>query len=442
MSSKLLGQGAVSGDMQRRVVDETKSSWVARGLMLYWILRIFKPEWILAFYVPSVSFLRAIPTGLLILLTVGAIAQRKKLQFDKPILFFSIAMVASTAFTANLALSFPIMRWSIENVIIVWLYCAYFKSEESIRRLIKMYLVSLVFFGLWGIGAGGKVSAFLPLEDEDSYGPYMAMGVSLAYFVWRSEQSKGMSRWAALAVFVSFAGAIASLARGTFLSLVGLCGYIFLRAENKASLIWRALLGFGVSVLLALTFAPQFVDVYLGEVQSIWGESYKEGTGNHRFWMWSRAMLIYADNPILGAGPGCYGHVVNAYVTQEDAERWNVRTQMYGQHIHNIYFELLSETGTAGVAAFIAILYSFRKRNLIVRKLGSQIAKVGSTSLIRAEAGRMRLYALAVEGGVFAFLVNSFFFNLLYYSWFWDLLIINLLVFARVKVLENELARQ
>lgn len=419
-----------------------ESSWVAKGLMLFWLLRIFKPEWILSYYVPSVSFLRAIPTGLLIVLTVGAIVQGRKLKFDRPMMWFAIVMIASTLFTANLALSFPIMRWSIETVLICALYSAYFSTEASIKKLFNVYLVSLVLFGVWGIGGGGKVSAFLPLEDEDSYGPYMAMGVSLAYFIWRAEPTKGMRRLSALSLFFSLAGAIASLARGTFLSLVALFGYIFLRAENKARFIFRSLVVMAIGVFGAVSLAPQFVEVYVGEVQSIFGENYKEGTGNHRFWMWSRALLIFADNPILGAGPGCYGHVVNAYVTQEDAERWNVRTQMYGQHIHNIYFELLSETGASGVIALFALVYVFRKKNLRIRETSRRLVKNLSGNGLAAEARRLQFYALALEGGVFAFLINSFFFNLLYYSWFWDLLILNLLLYQRILIIDAEANRK
>lgn len=406
--------------------------------MLFWLIRIFKPEWILAYYVPSVSFLRGIPTGLLIVLTVGAIVQGRKLKFDRPMMWFAIVMIASTIFSANRALSFPIMRWSIETVLICSLYSAYFSTEASIKKLFKMYLISLIFFGIWGIGGGGKVSAFLPLEDEDSYGPYMAMGVSLAYFIWRSGQPKGMRRLSFLSLFFSVAGAVASLARGTFLSLIALFGYIFLRAESKAKFMFRSIAVIAAGAVMAVSLAPQFVEVYMGEVQSIWGENYKEGTGNHRFWMWSRALLIFADNPVLGAGPGCYGHVVNAYVTQEDAERWNVRTQMYGQHIHNIYFELLSETGTSGVIALFALVYVFRKKNLRIREASRRVFKKLSGNGVAAEARRLEYYALALEGGVFAFLINSFFFNLLYYSWFWDLLILNLLLYQRIGAIEAE----
>lgn len=442
MSNQLteLSKANQAGCLPARVGLE--SSWVAKGLILFWLLRIFKPEWILSYYVPSVGFLRSIPTGLLIVLIVGAIAQGRKLKFDRPMTWFAIAMIASTIFSANRALSIPIMRWSIETVLICALYSAYFSTEASIKKLFNVYLVSLVLFGFWGIGAGGKVSAFLPLEDEDSYGPYMAMGVSLAYFFWRAEPTKGMRRLSSLSFVFSVAGAIASLARGTFLSLIALFGYIFLRAENKAKFVFRSIVVMAIGVFLAVSLAPQFVEVYMGEVQSIWGENYKEGTGNHRFWMWSRALLIFADNPILGAGPGCYGHVVNDYVTQEAANEWGVRTQMYGQHIHNIYFELLSENGASGVIALFALIYVFRKRNLRIRETSRRVVNRLSGNGLAAEARRLQFYALALEGGVFVFLINGFFFNLLGFTWFWDLLILNLLVYQRILVIEAEANRK
>ena len=129
-------------------------------------------------------------------------------------------------------------------------------------------------------------------------------------------------------------------------------------------------------------------------------------------------------------------------MTQEAANEWGVRTQMYGQHIHNIYFELLSETGASGVIALFALLYVFRKKNLRIRETSRRVVMKLSGSGPAAEARRLQFYALALEGGVFAFLINSFFFNLLYYTWFWDLLILNLLLYQRILAIEAEANRK
>jgi O-antigen ligase len=221
-----------------------------------------------------------------------------------------------------------------------------------------------------------------------------------------------------------------------------LFGFISLRAENKAIFISRAIVALVIGALAALLLFPQFAKVYVGEVESIWKEGYTQGTGNHRIWIWTRALMVFADNPILGVGPGCYGHVANNYATQEDAKKYGRSTQMYGQHIHNIYFELLSENGTVGVIAFFALVYVFRKRNLRIRNGSRRIVKTLSGNGVSAEARRLAFYAIALEGAVFAFLINSFFFNLLYYTWFWDLLIINILLYQRIRVIEAEATRK
>jgi O-antigen ligase len=145
---------------------------------------------------------------------------------------------------------------------------------------------------------------------------------------------------------------------------------------------------------------------------------------------------MFLDNPLLGVGPGCYGFKLQSYVTRASAEEWGVRYQMYGRALHNIYFELLAETGIMGITAFLVLLYIFRRRNVSIRKTAARLVSIKARVATDA-LGNVHCYALALEGAMIAFLANGFFYNLLYYSWFWDILILNTLLYQRVRTIEH-----
>jgi hypothetical protein len=88
--------------------------------------------------------------------------------------------------------------------------------------------------------------------------------------------------------------------------------------------------------------------------------------------------------------------------------------------------------GLLGLSAFAGLLYSFRKRNMFIRGTTEQDSKEESNNGKVAQEKTFGQYGLALEGSMVAFLANGFFFNLLYYSWFWDLIILNTVLWQRV----------
>lgn len=401
--------------------------------MVFWFLRLFKPEWLVSYYVPPLSPLKSIPTILLLVFVGYLFSTSKNIRFDKPVLWFTIAISLSTLTSQNFGISFSYMRGMIETLLIYAVMTTFASSDESFNKLVKIYLWSFVFFGIWGAGSGGKVSAMLPLDDEDSFGPFMSIGFGLCYYLLAAREVGGPRRLGRLALVISFLGAVASLARGTFVSLASVAGYVFLRSKNKAGLVFRSIVAGVLVVILALTFAPKFAEVYWTEVSSIWMEGTKEKTANDRLYLWTRAVVMFADYPLLGVGSGCYGHKVSDYITRESANEWGVRFQMYGRAIHNIYFQVLSENGLAGTIGLLGLLLSFRARNAETRRIAKTLERRGDSSVVIVKIRSIEQYCLGLEAAMVAFLVNGFFFNLLFYSWFWDLLILNSLLHQRIQ---------
>ena len=65
-------------------------------------LRLFKPDWIVAFYFPVFGPLRAVATPLLyLLLLLPRPAERRRLRFDPGYFLFFVAILLSTVFAEN-----------------------------------------------------------------------------------------------------------------------------------------------------------------------------------------------------------------------------------------------------------------------------------------------------------------------------------------------------
>ncbi len=425
----ILGQSRIEGRTNR---NDEESQGIVTLILFFWFLRIFKPEWLISYYVPSLSILKPIPTVLLLLFLLCLAISRQKIRIDWCMLWFSVVVCTSTAFSENRGISFGIMRNIIETLLIYTYASTFINSEKSIRKLFFLYIAAFAVFSVWGIVQGGMVKAHLHIDDEDAFGPFMSIGIAISYFV--AQREVGLRRFLCyVTLFLCFAGAIASFARGTFLSMMLLLFYIFMRTEEKAKLIRRVIVIILICSSLALLTIPGYIEKYSDEISTIWSEGAKEGTGKDRMYLWTRGILMFLDYPLLGVGPGCYGHKISSYITQQSADEWGVRFQMYGRAIHNIYLEILTDMGFLGLSAFLSLLYVFRRRNLYTKQYGKVAKGEGSQKKAAKPSIPAFHYALALEGGMLAFLANGFFFNLFYYAWFWDLLILNTLLYLRIS---------
>jgi hypothetical protein len=93
--------------------------------------------------------------------------------------------------------------------------------------------------------------------------------------------------------------------------------------------------------------------------------------------------------------------------------------------------------GFLGFSAFISLLYVFRRRNLYTKEYKKAAKDEGPQKNAAKPSIPVFHYALALEGGMLAFLANGFFFNLFYYAWFWDLLILNTLLYLRISRIQS-----
>ena len=98
--------------------------------------------------------------------------------------------------------------------------------------------------------------------------------------------------------------------------------------------------------------------------------------------LWSAAVNMGADHPLLGVGPGRFGIESPNYVTDDPVN-------LQRPFAHNSYLEIFAETGFPGLIAFLAMLLT--SWSLAVR---------GRRRALAAGDERMATLASAIQGGL------------------------------------------
>lgn len=405
-----------------------------------WILNLFKPDWVLS-YATGIPLFRAIPTILLYPAMFCLFISHHKVILDRPYLTFALASLVSTIIAYNSGLSRLIFRAIFESLMLYILTISLLKEEKYIDRLFKLYLLSFVYYSLWGIPNGGRVPWHVHMSDEDAFGPFMAMGVPMAFYM---AHRSGAINYKEMSVSIlCILGVVASFARGAFLSLCAGVVYIWYRYHRKFLAFLTVMI---ISVLVLAAAAVMFQDSYWEEMSTIL-DSHKDEVGvgdTGRQFLWKNAWKMFLDHPLFGIGLSNYGFLLPRYATLDEMARLNIsHSETYGRQPHNIYLQMLAEMGIAGIMTYLVLIATFIYQSNSIRKKYLDTKKQNDIKYrenTKDGAARIIKYyhlTLALQGALFVYLVNGVVYNLMYIHWFSDLLIINTLLYNETSNKES-----
>jgi O-antigen ligase len=406
-------------------------------LVSVWVIRLLKPEWILTYYVPALGPIRSIAAITLYALILYAfLAYSKHVKFDPTFGLYIGAILCSTLLAQFTGLA----RQGLQGVIEQYFFYAanlaainaLAKDTNLIDRILKVYIGTLVFYGISGIAFKGLVPFHVFLNNEDAFGPFMAVGMPLALLLAFREYR--LNYWMLGVAALCTVGLIASFARGAFLSFCCAAFFVWLRSSNKGSMtlflaIGAILFGAAASVL----FDP---GVYWEEMSTI-NKSLQDEKQEGRHFLRKKALELYAENPIFGVGPKNFGPSLVTVTSESEASDRGVQSAHYWNRVtHSIYFQILSELGTVGAATFMLVLIWFwRKSRQLQRACRSFFGSVHQEVNNERVSTARRIYytALALEAVMVSFLVSGLFYDLLFYHWFVDVLILNSMLYLFAK---------
>jgi O-antigen ligase len=211
----------------------------------------------------------------------------------------------------------------------------------------------------WGFGGAnqmnivGTSSDFRiggPLLDPNAFGRYMLLAVPLAIDRFWNEEQPLLRALAAWAFTVSVLAILFTFSRGSFLALVIMLVFLFVRRRPSLKVVMIT----AVIALLLIPFVPDQYTERLFSLKNIVGEGNESfetdyslrGRVSENLSGW----MMFTDHPFLGVGLNNFDYHYQSYSRQLGLDpRREERAP------HNLYLEYMSELGIVGITWLIAL---------------------------------------------------------------------------------------
>jgi O-antigen ligase len=319
------------------------------------------------------------------------------------------------AFAAAVLMAWAVSPWNEYGQPIVedWLkivvfYCLLVTcvyDEEGLRQIAVGFVAVMGLYLLhsfreylagrhtYRMGIARMIGVDTTLGDPNSFGASIIFALPIVVALWKAGAGGKLGRW----LMVGYVGlsSLCILLTGSRGSLIGLLVWFTI-------IIWgtryryRALAGFAVAAPLAFVALPDSLQTRFETiVNPDVGPANAKESGEGRIQGLTTGFQLWANNPLSGIGPGAW----------RPATRSKIES-------HNLYGQLVGETGTLGLLAFLAILYCFWTNLRAIRRVRREVP-AWQNDLV---------FTLPSAVGVAVFLLlfmGNFGHNLFRFTWLW-----------------------
>lgn len=397
-------------------------------LYVMWAILWYDPDWFAATHGASVVFVKLYALMYIPLFVLLAKHWRPEALFWPYVLTLAIHF-CWIPFAANRGLTINGTGRVLQFCTLFALTISVLETPRQMIPLFKLFLFEFLWYGVQGLRSAG-VEWHNILANEDSYGPFMTVGLGFSYYFAMGTDSKKYRNWAFLISVLCMAGTVVSFARGAMISLCLVLVAIAIRTPRKV-----AFFGFGAILFVVGLVAIQIAfpnGEFWDEMATI-SEGNEGGTGLQRWVLWTAAWELFRVSPLLGVGPGNFGWNAAEYYIGIGATNlgstFDDPAKLYMMALHNDFVQVMVEQGVIGLFGLLAMLVYFNKatrylRREPVRKVWQEHMGgfIDSSSL-----------ALGLEAAMVGYLANAVFYNQYYTDWLWTLLMFALVSASLAK---------
>ncbi|MEG1441783.1 MAG: O-antigen ligase family protein, partial [Oscillospiraceae bacterium] len=228
-----------------------------------------------------------------------------------------------------------------------------------------------------------KMRIYSTLGNPNVLGEYILLVLPVSVgLMWVNKKPLPKFIFACMSV-VAFAAIILTFSRGCWIGLV-ITAAIFI--TFVAGKLWGL-------ALIALPFVPMLLpESIINRFASI-GDM-KDSSTSYRVFIWIGTLAMMKDYWLSGIGMGS-----DAFSAVYPFYSYNA---IVAPHAHNLFLQILVESGAVGILAFLAILFVFYKKLMVGHKYGGGKGSPLSTMIV------------AIGAGVAGFLVQGMFDNCFY----------------------------
>lgn len=282
---------------------------------------------------------------------------------------------------------FRILFNTLSGVLLFFTAAAFAKGEKDIARIFKpilfMLLINVVFAYLLRFNIIPRGGTYLSLSLVGRHGPgasafaynrgylnqYLTIFFPFAlYFIIKKDRGKIMPAACSLLLAAVFAAMALTYQRA---SAIVIGGQFFLLAVFGGIISEKPAKSLAAVTAVFLMFAGAF---YAADKLLLSGRGihrlFSSGIGA-RAYLWSVCREMFAQNPLLGIGPGRYLLAFQDYCAHAGVPF--ERVQFYRTTAHNVYLHTLAEQGLLGIASFLLLaftpfFYAFKHIRLLTKE--------------------------------------------------------------------------
>ncbi len=299
---------------------------------------------------------------------------------------------------------------------------------ETLRRVIWALLIAGLFLGTITVfqyltgtftnNYGGFAQATIenivgetnnyriagPVGDPNYYAQILLVLAPLALDRALGESSRWLRLLAIWALIVCALAVVFTFSRGGFLALAAVVAIrLAVRPPNLPTLLIIGMLGVALFSLLPANYTTRLeavLDFLPGSTQDPRGPEVALRGRTSAFMV---SIMMFADHPILGVGKMNYPVNYQRY-----SQVLGIDPRTREQEPHNLYLEVLSETGLVGLVVFSALLYLMFRGMFQARSM-----------LIDAQLQSYADMLAALMLGITGYLIASLFLHAAYPRYFW-----------------------
>lgn len=348
--------------------------------------------------------------GVLLLLSIAHQfgAKKKRIRFDSltlTVMLYFFIVLLSTAFSPDGSRSADFLRLYVRAVLLFFFIGSVIDNEEWLRRYIHVILatgVVAVFTSLYTLMVNPQsaraVGLFGFTTDPNFFGCLLVCLLPLAMFCIEESRELERKLYYIAVSFLFLYGIMLTFSRGAFIGLIAVI--VYLAISKKISR--KSVAAFLPLLLLAFALVPMQYWRRMATIITFFGSGHATITTDlenivRRFDYLKAGVGIFSDFPILGIGVENFPLFYPAYAPPG--------ADISMRSPHNLYLQLLVETGVLGFAAMGAVfLVAFR------------FLRIAQGNHRASYASRMAVF---LRGSLIGYLAASLFISTVIYEIFW-----------------------